>query len=70
MGYRDLIKTHVEEKEVTKKVEGKEVKGESIRRHFLVLPSGELRSVQQDDAVIYRFIVELQNPLSQFEDVL
>jgi hypothetical protein len=28
IGYRDLIKIHKEEKEITKKVDGKDVKGE------------------------------------------
>jgi long-chain acyl-CoA synthetase len=32
MGYRDVIKTHTEKKEITKKVDGEEVKGECLVR--------------------------------------
>jgi len=32
MGYRDVIKTHTEKKEITKKVDGEEVKGECLAR--------------------------------------
>lgn len=46
MGYREVIKIHNEEKEVTKKVDGKEVKGELCKRSSVSLGIWEEKRVR------------------------
>jgi long-chain acyl-CoA synthetase len=50
-GYRDLIKIHKEEKEITKKVEGKEVKGKFERLSPGSLSSKTLPTTYRDEEV-------------------